>query len=67
MASEQFDEFMRAAQTTGSVTEAQFFIQLAKADALGRIADVLEAAWAEVKEADHSHLPKREDEHANQR
>lgn len=42
MASKQFDEFMKGAQTTGSTTEATFFAQLATAEALGRIADILE-------------------------
>lgn len=44
MASQQFDEFMRGATATGSLTEASYFAQLATAEALGRIADVLE--WA---------------------
>lgn len=50
MASERFDEFMRGAVTSPNQGEAAYFAQLATAEALGRIADVLEEMWAEAKE-----------------
>lgn len=46
----RFDEYMRGANTSGSTTEATLFAQLAAAEALARIGDLLAEFIEMVKE-----------------